>query len=357
MKSERPKNLRVKMSRKATICLLILLALIFVSSNLFKVKAAQLTTRSLTLSSSTINATNVSYDFQFTLATVGTVGSIVFELCSNDPFPETACTAPVGLDMTGATLASQSGEVGFSIDASSTANKIVLTRAPAAAAIIPVRYTFNGVTNPSLVGTFYGRLVTYVTNDASGPSTDKAGIAWATTNDFSLNTEVPQFLQFCVGVTISAFDCTTATGSNIDFGNFSSSSTSAATSQFVGASNAGFGYNVGVYGLTLTSGINVIPNLPVQTFAAPGNSQFGLNIRANSLPVGGTDPVGPGIANVTPNYNTPDLFRFNDGDQVVVSTGSSDFRKFTVSYVTNISAAQAVGKYSTTLTYICLANF
>lgn len=356
MKLKVPK-LSMGSPRLTAVLVVFLLICAMLSSVFFKVKAAQLTNRSLDISTSTVSATNISYNFQFTLATNGILGSIVLELCVNDPFPETACTAPTGLDMTAAVLASQTGEVGFAIDASSTANKLVLTRAPAAALAIPVSYVFNGITNPSVVSTYYGRLLTYATNDATGPPTDKAGIAWATTNDFSLNTEVPQFLEFCSGVTISVFDCSTATGSYIDFGNLSAASIAAGTSQFVSASNAGYGYNIAVYGITMTSGTNSIPALSAQTFAAPGNSQFGLNARANTLPSVGNDPVGPGIAAVDPNYNTPDLYRFNDGDLVVASTGSSDYRKFTVTYVTNINSSQPVGRYSTTLTYICLANF
>lgn len=344
-------------SRAMATLLVIVLAVGIAQSSLFRAQAALLSARSLELSTSSTNATNVTYTFRFTLATAATLGSIVFELCTNDPFPLTPCSAPAGLDMSAAVLATQIGETGFSIDASSTANKIVLTRAPSASATIPVTYSFNGIKNPSFLGTFYGRLVTYATNDASGSDTDQAGVASATTNNFSLNTEVPQFLEFCSGITITNFDCLTATGSNIDFGNFSPSIASAATSQFVAATNAGFGYNVGIYGLTMTSGTNTLPNLALQTFSAPGNSQFGINLVANTLPVSGSNPVGPGVAGINPSYATSDLYRFNSGDQVVSSIGSSDYRKFTVSYIANISSIQPVGHYSTTLTYICLANF
>ena len=322
-----------------------------------RVEAAQLELRSLQLSSSIINATNTNYVFSFTLATAGTLGSIVLELCTNDPFPETPCTAPAGLDMTGALLASQSGVVGFSIDPSSTANKLVLSRVPAATVVVPASYTFTDITNPSVIGTLYGRFVTYATNDASGPATDKAGIAWTTNNQFTLNTEVPQFLQFCVGVTISAFDCSTAAGSSIDFGNLSSGAVAAATSQFVSVGNAGFGFNVGAYGLTMTSGTNTIPSLAAPTFSGPGNSQFGFNLRANSQPGIGSNPIGPGAASTTANYDIPDRFLFNSGDTIVVSSGSSDYRKFTVSYITNVNTSQPAGRYTTTITYVCLANF
>lgn len=337
------------------VCLLFLL--ITVSSTLTRTRADILPARSLTLSDSNPGATNVIYNFGFTLATAGTLGSIVLELCSNDPFPLTACTPPTGLDMSAAVLASQTGATGFSIDASSTANKIVLTRAPLAAAAIPVNYVFNNVTNPSGQGSYYGRFVTYASNDASGAPTDASGIAWVTNPSFNVASEVPPYLLFCTAVSIPILDCSSATGDNVDFGNLSPSHTSAGLSQFLVGSNAAFGFSVSVNGSTMTSGINTIPELPIQTFAAPGISQFGMNIRANTLPAAGVDPVGPGTALVFPTYNTPDQYQFNNGDFVVFSTGSSDLKRFTTTYIVDVSAAQPAGHYSTTITYICLASF
>ncbi len=335
----------------------LLFLLITVSATLSRTQAAFLQTRSLTISDSNPGATNVTYNFAFTTATAGTLGSIVLELCSNDPFPLTPCTPPAGLDMSAATLASQSGATGFSIDPSSTANKIVLTRAPAAVGIIPVNYVFDNITNPNAEGSYYGRFITYATSDTSGPPTDYAGIAWVTNNTFSVSGEVPPYLLFCAAVSIPTLACDTATGSSVDFGNFSSSRTSAGLSQFLSASNAAFGFSVTVNGITMTSGINTIPELAIQTFAAPGSSQFGMNLRANTLPASGVDPVGPGTASVDPTYNIPDQYRFNSGDFVVSSVGPSDLRRFTSTYIVNINAAQPAGFYNTTITYICLASF
>ena len=344
-------------NRAITILLAIILVISIAQSAFFRADAAKLIDRSLELSSSTISAINTQYTIRFTIGTASLLGSLYFEFCSNDPYPLTPCNAPIGLDVIGAVLASQTGQVGFTIDPSSTVNKIVLTRAPSPATIIPVSYVFTGIKNPSITGTFYGRLVTFASNDATGVQTDTAGVASAITNNFSLNTEVPQFLEFCSGVTITNFDCLTANGSFIDFGILKSASASVATSQFMAATNAGFGYNIGIYGLTMTSGTNTIALLPAQTFSAPGNNQFGINVVANTLPAIGANPVGPGIATVSPNYAVVDQFKFNSGDLVVSSIGSSDYRKFTTTYLTNVTSAQPAGVYTTTLTYICLANF
>jgi hypothetical protein len=97
--------------------------------------------------------------------------------------------------------------------------------------------------------------------------------------------------------------------------------------------------------------------LTTQTASLAGTSQFGMNLRANASPAIGADPVGPGIAAVAAAYNTPDQYRFRAGDVVASSTGPNDYRKFTVSYIANVDAAQPPGVYATTITFICLANF
>src|SRR5579862_1086611 len=75
--------------------------------------AATLTDRSVVLGIYTPSAVT-SQDFKFTLPSTSDFGSLVFEYCSNSPsFFSATCTPPVGLDVSGANLASQTGNVGF----------------------------------------------------------------------------------------------------------------------------------------------------------------------------------------------------------------------------------------------------
>src|SRR5690606_25747303 len=108
---------------------------------------------------------------------------------------------------------------------------------------------------------------------------------------------------------------------------------------------------------TMTSGNNIISALAVPTVSVPGTSQFGLNLRTNTNPSVGQEVVGNGSSVPVPGYGTPNQFKFAHGDVVVSSPVADSNRKYTVSYITNISAAQAPGVYATTLSYICLANF
>jgi len=111
------------------------------------------------------------------------------------------------------------------------------------------------------------------------------------------------------------------------------------------------------YGTTMTSGNNEIAALDNPTPSAPGNSQFGLNLRANSDPTIGSEPSGSGAANPTAKYNIPNRFAFTPGDTVAASSGVTANRKFTASYIVNVTPAQQPGIYTATLTYICSATF
>jgi hypothetical protein len=89
----------------------------------------------------------------------------------------------------------------------------------------------------------------------------------------------------------------------------------------------------------------------------PGLPQFGFNLRANSSPAGGSDPIGPGVGTPQAGYNQPNIYRFVNGDVIASTTAPDDIRQYTASYLVNVSAAQPAGIYVSTVTYVCLANF
>ncbi|MGH7236996.1 MAG: hypothetical protein ACREGF_00485 [Candidatus Saccharimonadales bacterium] len=296
----------------------------------------------------------------FTINTVGaSLGSIEFQFCSNNPLPLTPCSAPSGLDASGAVLAHQSGNTGFSLSPLTTANNVILSRTPATPPLpgVPSTYQLDNIINPASGGSYYIRIYIYPTSDASGAPSEVGGVAIAINGGLNVSAVVPPYLKFCAGTAIRNYDCSTATAYLVDFGNFSPARSSSGSSQFVVATNAGGGYTVTVSGSTLTSGNNIISPLARQTPAAPGNSQFGLNLRANNFPVVGANPTAGGSGQISSNYNLPDFFMYKDGDRLVSSSGVSDNQTFTLSYLANVSHSDPPGVYVTTLTYICLANF
>lgn len=322
-----------------------------------KALAATLTSRSLEMSSSLAGAAGVTYKASFTIATAGTLGSIQVEFCSNSTFPDESCTAPAGLDASNAALVSETGVSGFSLSPNSTANNLILTRPPAFNGAVAASFRFDNITNPTNKGSYYARLLTYPTNDASGPYTDFGGLAFALNPLVNVSVQVPPYLTFCTGNTITGTDCSTAAGDYIDLGEFTPTHTSSGSSQFVVATNAQNGYNVSMSGTTLESGNNVIPAMPITRGPQPGVSQFGINLRANTNPLVGANPSGPGVGTPTTNYNQSNVYQYSDGNVISGSSAADRLRKYTVSYIVDVRSGQPAGIYVSTFTYTALGNF
>lgn len=353
------RRIAVSISSAAVLFTVMVISLLSGAGSLFisSVSAAQLTSRSLEISDSKAAQISVTYNIGFNIVTAGTLGSMQLLFCSNSSLPTEPCTAPNGFDASNAVFSMETGVSGLSISNASTANDLILTRPPAPSAAVPVTLTFTNITNPTDAGSYYLRVLTYPTNDATGPYTDNGGMAFDMNAAVNVHVQVPPYLLFCTGNTIVGTDCSTAAGDFIDMGPLGTSRTSSGTSQMVIATNAQNGYNISANGGTLTSGNNTIASLSTASPAQTGVSQFGINLRANSKPSVGTDPSGGGIGTPTANYNQPNLYTYNNGDTVATANGVTDYRKFTVSYIVNISSQQPAGVYASTFTYVALSNF
>ena len=340
------------------VCILLCVVLLVFGFALRRITyGAQLQQRSLQLSSAQLSA-NSNYNLSFTFASGGTLGSIRFQFCANDPIIDTPCTAPVGFDDSNAVLSTQSGETGFSIlPSASTSNVLTLSRVPEPNMAQPASYELKNITNPSVIGSYYMRIQTYQSVDATGSSSDYGGLAFSIANTVNISAEVPPYLIFCTGLTISTYNCASANGDYIDFGDFTPTSASKAQSQILVATNAANGYDIIADGPTLTSGNNVISSLSTPDISHPGTSQFGINLRANVAPVVGSEPAGPGNGLPTTPYDAPNYYRFVPGDSIASVPDANDFRLFTVSYIVNVAKQQAPGVYASTITYTGVGNF
>jgi hypothetical protein len=339
-----------------TICLLLVVSLIVVG--LLRIGAAsgdQLPSRSITLTKAQPSASD-TYSIAFTVPNPETLGSIEVQFCSDSPLIGTPCAAPVGMNVAAATLSQEAGEIGFTVS-SGTANSLILSRAASHANSGPVSFVLSNVTDPSTTGSYYARLQTFASTNATGTANDYGGLAFAINNPLKVTTTVPPYLYFCVGITVTGTDCTTATGDYINLGTFFTDVSSEAQTQMVAGTNADTGYTITVNGDTLTSGNNIIPAIATPDLSRPGTSQFGMNLVANQDPEVGANPLGQGVGRAATGYNTPNSFKFGDGD-VVASTPQADYpMNYTVSYITNISSGQAPGVYVTTLTYVATGAF
>jgi hypothetical protein len=372
-------------------CLVALVLSTFPSKGAY---AAQITSRKLVLQDrSSVGGSTaggaVNHQFEFTLPGSTTVGSIKFEYCTTPSGPSNpSCTAPAGLTTASATLGTSTGVV-FTSAVSDSANVVHVTRTAASiGSNVSVVTQLLNVTNPNNTTcfggtapqsnncTFYVRISTYASTNATGSPDDTGSVAASTATQITLSGYMPESLIFCTGgnitTTSSVPDCSTATSGAIAFNQpFSPSDTATAISKMAASTNASTGYAITYSGPTLTSGSNTVTAMSSSTAGVRGTSQFGLNVVANTtatstVAVGASiNPASNGTnfrANPATGYGTPDSFKFTTAGDTVArsdssSAGPTDIQIYTVSYIVNANGAQAVGTYTTTLTYVCTATY
>jgi hypothetical protein len=103
---------------------------------------------------------------------------------------------------------------------------------------------------------------------------------------------------------------------------------------------------------------------PMSTVAqsTPGTEQFGINLRDNTTPNVGNDPVQIpdntySFGDAVNGYDTPNWFKFVDGDVIAASTKSSGKTSFTISFVANISNDTPAGEYGGVFSVIVTPTF
>ncbi len=320
--------------------------------------AADLLTRSVLIGSSFAgDVTTHTYSFRST--NTSTVGSMQFEYCANSPLFDQPCVPPAGLDTSSFTIDSQSGITGFTPSAATTNEVIVMNRTISSEPATPSVYELGNIQNPSSANqTVYVRISVFDLQDGVGALVDQGAVAFVVDERFDVQAYVPPYLTFCVAIVVS-IDCSSSSGFITALGELQSTQTAVATTQFAAATNDIDGYNTYVNGQTLTSGNNVISQITSGGPSAVGQSQFGINLRSNTSPVVGAELENGLVASgyVDAAYNSPNIYRFSNGDRIAGSDVSTGFNRYTVSYIVNVNEDQAPGVYSTTLTYTALATF
>lgn len=337
-------------------------------------QAAQIVNRTLTLQTGTGGAGGstpggiVNHAFSFTLPGGSSVGSIQFLYCTTAAF---ACTTPTGLSTSTSVIGNQTGVTGFTLNTSTNGAPYLTRSSTAVGAGVAVSYRLDGVINPSAANqTFFVRISTFASNDTTGSAIDAGTVAASTADPIVVSGVMPESLVFCTGETITTTlgvpDCTTATAGTIDFPMlFSPTATAYTSSQMAASTNAGAGYSITYTGPTLTSGANTIQGMDSIGAESPvlGTSQFGLNLKLNTVPVVGAEasPAADAISRfgqAIGDYATADKYKFTSGDAVANSNSTAtDSQIYTVSYVVNVPGNQPAGTYTTTLTYICTPTF
>ncbi len=303
--------------------------------------AAGLAPRNVQVVSSGQGATT-SYTVNATTAQTANIGSVSFAICTT----ATGACLPTDAVTTSATLTADN-QGGFSMVNTNPGTPYITRAAANINAGTAMSFTLGSIVNPSTPNlSYFVRITTYTGSDGATGPTDTGTVAMSTSQPVQLTGVTPEILVFCVGTAIGS-DCTTVSGSTIDFGDFSPTATRTGTSVMQAQTNAANGYTVTVNGTTLASGANTIAALGSQTSSFLGQSQFGLNVGV----------AGGGSGTVNPNFSNGSLYRFNSGDAVAGALVPTNANTFTSNYIVNIGGAQAAGVYTATMTYICTASF
>lgn len=216
-----------------------------------RAEAAQLTIRSLTLSSAVPSATGVTYTYGFTTATAGSIQSMKFVACTSafqtynraSANTTTGCTAPTGMNINQGTQQGTNtfgNTTSFSRVTSTTGNcapannVLCINRTQAASESAAAKtVAWNTQTNPSIPSgngfTFYIGIYTYSDTSFATP-VDSGSVASAVVQTLTVSAQVAEVLQFCVGstavndaTTSVATDCSTVTGTSLNLGTLDSS--------------------------------------------------------------------------------------------------------------------------------------
>jgi hypothetical protein len=203
--------------------------------------AAQITTRSLAISSGQAGAT-ANYVFTYTPGSTTQVQSFKIQSCTT---ALGTCTAPTGINLSGGTVTSSGfqGATAFTKDTSTAgcttvdtlcAKRTDTTAQTATAHVITDTGAVNqAATNCSSAAncTFFERITTYSDN-AYTTSVDSGTIASSTTQLFTVNAAIQEQLSFCIGsttvdnATTAPPTCASISGTSLNLGTLSSSNIS-----------------------------------------------------------------------------------------------------------------------------------
>jgi len=187
-----------KLASAQTLSLVVVASLIVVGLlHMRPVYGDQLPTRSIEFARGEPGITD-SFKLGLTIPANETLGSIRIQFCVESPLIGQPCTLPTGMDISGVNLIGQTGITNFTV-LSSSGDSVVLTRSAALVFPVDATFTFSGVVNPANAGSYFGRIQTYVSQDATGASTDYGGLAFAMEEAVQISATVPPYLYFCAG--------------------------------------------------------------------------------------------------------------------------------------------------------------
>lgn len=320
-----------------------------------QVRAADLTSASLSLSDPRPSQTSVTYDFEASNVTTQSIRCIQLQFATTS----TGSTVPTGMDTTSAALSGSSDYVptpGSWTVAPAVNGYIEITNAtgetPASSTDRNVILT--GITNSSTVDTnFFLQFKTYSQDDCSTGLRDSVTVAFINTSGQSVSLSVDPSLSFTVAGKASGSSCNgattnaTTTATTVPFGTITTTTNGIAAQDLTVSTNASGGYTTytrytgapsnGTDTINDHSGSNATPS----SFSAAGTEAFGYTTNDATLGTGTADrftnPANQWAAFTTTNA------------EIAFDSGAVSSQVTCVGYQVGISGATPAGAYTTTV--------
>jgi hypothetical protein len=333
--------------------------------------------RSLTMSSSAPNATNVTYHVTFTVATPYLLSALVVDFCSNSPIVGDDCFGPTGMSASGSSTVSNFTIGGTPISGwtvgSVAGDDTLLYQAASSASgtnVVPgtvIAFDITGITNPSTVGSFYARIFTYAAQSPQYTDTspddykESGGLALSTVGGIGLSFQVPESLTFCVYKSSCGDNPTVILGHNSP-SRLDSTAVDTDNVKFAVSTNAQTGVVVNAKGDTLKAGTNQIPPIDGGSGAAnksmtPGTAAFGMDIPSSDAAY--TVPAclqGNGTATGFYCFNIAGITSaFGSG--IISGTGPLNNAQATLTFAATAAPDTPAGEYSATISLVAVATF
>ncbi len=150
--------------------------------------------------------------------------------------------------------------------------------------------------------------------------------------------------------------------SSLNFGALSTAATVSGTATFSVLNYTSYGYVVNILGSPPSSGSHTLNGLNSNASSTVGTEQFGINLKANTTPSVGADPVQTpsgtfSFGAPSANYGTANSYRYVSGETIASSVKSSGQTDYTISYIINTATTTPGGTYSGSQTILCTGTY
>lgn len=150
------------------------------------------------------------------------------------------------------------------------------------------------------------------------------------------------------------------TGTGASFNDFSPATAATATATFTVSNYTSYGYVVQIIGDPPKNGGHTIQAMDENDQSLIGVEQFGINLVANTEPISfGSDPDNGqfGFGEAALNYDTPNSYRYVNGETIATAPKSSGITEYTISYIVNVTSLTPGGHYDSNQTIIITGTY